>query len=98
MFSNIYDIFSKLINYGSLFNTEPSIEFDVPIGKNGDCYDRYLIRVEEMRQSVKIIEQCISKIESGAVCVDDKRISPPKKSDAKENMQDLINHFKLFTE
>ena len=74
------------------------LEFDVPIGKNGDCYDRYLIRVEEMRQSVKIIEQCISKIESGAVCVDDKRISPPKKSGAKENMEDLINHFKLFTE
>ena len=74
------------------------LEFDVPIGKNGDCYDRYLIRVEEMRQSVKIIEQCISKIESGTVCVDDKRISPPKKSDAKENMEDLINHFKLFTE
>jgi len=74
------------------------LEFDVPVGKNGDCYDRYLIRVEEMRQSVKIIEQCIAKIEAGAVCVDDRRISPPKKSDAKENMEDLINHFKLFTE
>jgi NADH-quinone oxidoreductase subunit D len=74
------------------------MNFEIPVGKNGDCYDRYLIRVEEMRQSVKIIEQCISKIESGAVCVNDKRISPPKKSDAKENMEDLINHFKLFTE
>jgi NADH-quinone oxidoreductase subunit D len=74
------------------------LDFDIPIGKNGDCYDRYLIRVEEMRQSVKIIEQCISKIEAGAVCVDDRRISPPKKSDAKESMEDLIGHFKLFTE
>ncbi len=74
------------------------LDFDIPVGVNGDCYDRYLIRVEEMRQSVKIIEQCIAKIEAGPVCVDDKRISPPKKSDAKENMEDLINHFKLFTE
>ncbi len=74
------------------------LEFSVPIGKNGDCYDRYLIRVEEMRQSVSLIEQCIEKIEPGAVCVDDPRIAMPKKSDAKESMEALINHFKLFTE
>lgn len=74
------------------------LEFEVPIGKNGDCYDRYLIRVEEMRQSVSLIQQCIEKIEDGEVCVQDPRISPPKKSQAKKSMEALINHFKLFTE
>lgn len=74
------------------------LEFGVPVGKNGDCYDRYLIRVEEMRQSLSIIEQCIAKIEPGEVCVDDPRIAIPKKSLAKQNMEAMINHFKLFTE
>lgn len=74
------------------------LKFSVPVGKNGDCYDRYLIRVEEMRQSVLIIEQCIAKIEPGAISVQDPRITIPRKDDTKENMEDLINHFKLFTE
>lgn len=74
------------------------LTFEVPIGKNGDCYDRYLIRVEEMRQSIKLVEQCIAKIEPGPINVEDPRIAIPHKSKAKENMEDLINHFKLFTE
>jgi NADH-quinone oxidoreductase subunit D len=74
------------------------LEFDVPIGKNGDSYDRYLIRVEEMRQSIKLIKQCIEKIPAGPVVTDDARISPPKRADMKESMEALINHFKLYTE
>ena len=74
------------------------LDFDVPIGKNGDSYDRYLIRVEEMRQSVRLIKQCISRMPSGAVVNDDTRIAPPKRSEMKHSMEALINHFKLFTE
>jgi len=74
------------------------LDFDVPIGKNGDSYDRYLIRVEEMRQSVHLIKQCIYRMPSGAVVTDDTRIAPPKRSEMKHSMEALINHFKLFTE
>lgn len=74
------------------------LEFDIPIGKNGDCYDRYLIRVEEMRQSIKLIHQCIEKIPDGPVALNDPRITPPSKHEAKVSMEALINHFKLFTE
>jgi NADH-quinone oxidoreductase subunit D len=74
------------------------LEFDVPIGKNGDSYDRYLIRVEEMRQSIRLINQCIEKMPNGAVVVDDPKIAPPKRGEMKHSMESLINHFKLFTE
>jgi NADH-quinone oxidoreductase subunit D len=74
------------------------LDFDVPIGKNGDSYDRYLIRVQEMYESVKIIEQCIAKIPNGEVVTDDKRVAPPKRADMKNSMESLINHFKLYTE
>jgi NADH-quinone oxidoreductase subunit D len=74
------------------------LDFDVPIGKNGDSYDRYLIRVEEMRQSVKLINQCIAKMPKGEVTTNDPRIAPPKRGDMKHSMEGLINHFKLFTE
>ncbi len=74
------------------------LDFDVPVGKNGDSYDRYLIRVEEMRQSVKLIKQCIEKMPSGAVSCDDPKISPPKRDAMKHSMESLINHFKLYTE
>ena len=74
------------------------LDFDIPVGKNGDSYDRYLIRVEEMRESVKLILQCIEKMPEGPVTVDDPKISPPKRSEAKHDMESLINHFKLFTE
>lgn len=74
------------------------LDFDIPIGKNGDSYDRYLIRVQEMYESIKIIEQCLAKIPNGEVVTDDKRVAPPKRDDMKHSMESLINHFKLYTE
>ena len=78
------------------------MDFDIPIGKNGDCYDRYLIRMEEMRQSVRIMKQCIEKLRApegqGRVSVDDNKIVPPKRGEMKRSMEALIHHFKLYTE
>jgi NADH-quinone oxidoreductase subunit D len=74
------------------------LEFDIPIGKNGDCYDRYLVRMEEMRQSLHIIRQCIEKLPGGAVVTDDPKIAPPKRALMKTSMEALINHFKLYSE
>jgi NADH-quinone oxidoreductase subunit D len=78
------------------------LDFDVPVGKNGDCYDRYLIRMEEMRQSVRIMNQCIERLNSkdgqGPVSVDDNKVVPPKRAEMKRSMEALIHHFKLYTE
>lgn len=74
------------------------LDFDIPIGKNGDCYDRYLIRMEEMRQSLRIILQCIERMPTGAIVTDDPKIAPPKRELMKHSMEALINHFKLYTE
>ncbi len=74
------------------------IDFDIPIGKNGDCYDRYLIRMEEMKQSLKIINQVLDKMPKGDVIIDNPRISPPKRNTMKSSMESLISHFKLYTE
>ncbi|MGA8919366.1 MAG: NADH-quinone oxidoreductase subunit D [Pseudolabrys sp.] len=78
------------------------MDFDIPIGKNGDCFDRYLIRMEEMRQSTKIMKQCLEKLRSsagqGPVTVDDHKIVPPKRGEMKRSMEALIHHFKLYTE
>jgi len=74
------------------------VDFDIPIGKNGDCYDRYLIRMEEMKQSLKIINQVLDKMPKGEVINDNPRISPPKRSTMKSSMESLISHFKLYTE
>ncbi|NBO19115.1 MAG: NADH-quinone oxidoreductase subunit D [Proteobacteria bacterium] len=74
------------------------LDFDIPIGKNGDCYDRYLCRMEEMRQSLRIMEQCLEKMPAGPVVTADPRIAPPKRGDMKHSMEALINHFKLYTE
>lgn len=76
------------------------MDFDIPIGVNGDCYDRYLVRVEEMRQSNRIIKQCIDWLRNnpGPVITDDNKIAPPNREGMKTNMEDLIHHFKLFTE
>ena len=74
------------------------LSFKVPIGKNGDCYDRYLCRVEEMRESVKIIKQCLERLPKGPVKSQDNKITPPPKKEIKESMEALIHHFKLFTE
>ncbi len=74
------------------------VDFDIPVGKNGDCYDRYLVRVEEMRQCLRIIEQCLNEMPGGPVMVDDNKIAPPKRSEMKRSMEALIHHFKLYTE
>jgi NADH-quinone oxidoreductase subunit D len=78
------------------------LEFDIPIGKNGDCFDRYLIRMEEMRQSTRIMKQCLEKLRSpegqGPVTVDDNKIVPPLRGEMKRSMEGLIHHFKLYTE
>src|SRR5690606_33656977 len=73
-------------------------EFDIPVGKNGDCYDRYLIRMEEMRQSLKIIKQACEQMPDGEVKPLDKKVSPPKRSEMKHSMEALLHHFKLYTE
>lgn len=76
------------------------LDFDIPIGKNGDSYDRYLVRIEEMRQSNRIIKQCIEWLRKneGPILSDNHKITAPKRKDMKTNMEDLIHHFKLFTE
>ncbi len=74
------------------------LDFDIPVGKHGDSYDRYLIRVQEMRESIKIISQCLEKMPEGPVSTSDTKISPPKRPEMKHSMEALINHFKLFTE
>ncbi|MEN7343635.1 MAG: NADH-quinone oxidoreductase subunit D [Pseudomonadota bacterium] len=76
------------------------VDFDIPVGVNGDCYDRYLVRVEEMRQSNRIIAQCVDWLRAnpGPVMLDDHKISPPKRVEMKGDMESLIHHFKLFTE
>ena len=83
--SNPYEVYSEL-------------DFDIPIGIHGDCYDRYLVRIEEMYQSVKIIKQALSKLPAGPIKTLDGKISPPSRSDMKKSMEALIHHFKLFTE
>lgn len=74
------------------------VEFDVPIGTKGDCYDRYLCRVEEMRQSLRIIDQCLNQMPAGEIKVDDAKLTPPSRHEMKTSMEALIHHFKLFTQ
>ena len=83
--SQPYDVYARL-------------DFDIPVGKNGDCYDRYLIRLEEMRQSLRIIKQCLVELPEGEVMTSNNKISPPKRADMKNSMESLIHHFKLYTE
>jgi NADH dehydrogenase (ubiquinone) Fe-S protein 2 len=73
------------------------VDFDVPVGINGDCYDRYLIRVAEMKQSLKIISQCLDKIPHGLIKTNDTKLSPPTKTELKQSMEALIHHFKIYT-
>ena len=82
------------------YSVYDELDFDIPIGVNGDCYDRYLVRVEEMRQSNKVIKQCIDWLRAnpGPVMTDDKKVSPPQRIGMKDDMESLIHHFKLFTE
>jgi NADH-quinone oxidoreductase subunit D len=74
------------------------MDFDIPIGKNGDCYDRYLCRIEEMRQCVGIIRQCIERMPDGPVAAEDNKVVPPRRAAMKQSMEALIHHFKLYTE
>jgi len=74
------------------------LDFDIPVGKNGDCYDRYLVRVEEMYQSLKIMRQCIEKMPEGPVHTNDGKFFPPSRGEMKRSMEALIHHFKLYTE
>jgi len=83
--SQPYDVYSQM-------------DFDIPVGKNGDCYDRYLCRVEEMRESLKIIKQCLEKMPAGAIKSTDRKFSPPTRGEMKRSMEALIHHFKLYTE
>ncbi len=79
-------------------NVYERLDFDIPIGKKGDCYSRYLVRMEEMRQSLRIMRQCLNEMPSGPVKVDDRKIAPPPRAEMKRSMEALIHHFKLYTE
>ncbi|MEM6811000.1 MAG: NADH-quinone oxidoreductase subunit D [Pseudomonadota bacterium] len=83
--SQPYDVYEKM-------------DFDVPVGKTGDCYARYLIRMEEMRQSIKIMKQALNELPDGDVKVNDYKISPPPRAEVKDSMEAMIHHFKLYTE
>jgi NADH-quinone oxidoreductase subunit D len=74
------------------------MDFDIPVGKTGDCYARYLVRMEEMRQSVKIMQQCLAQLPDGPVMADDHKVTPPPRVEMKRSMEALIHHFKLYTE
>ena len=75
-----------------------AVDFEIPVGRNGDCYDRYLVRMAEMRQSTYIIQQCLEKMRPGDVKVQDRKFTPPRRSEMKKSMEALIHHFKLYTE
>jgi len=83
--SQPYDVYDKM-------------DFDIPVGKTGDCYARYLVRIEEMKQSLKIMRQCLKQMPEGEVQVNDRKIAPPRRSEMKDSMEALIHHFKLYTE
>ncbi|NBR31571.1 MAG: NADH-quinone oxidoreductase subunit D [Sphingomonadaceae bacterium] len=74
------------------------VEFDVPVGTKGDCYDRFMVRVEEVRQSIRIMKQCLRDMPEGPVLTEDRKVAPPKRADMKQSMEALIHHFKLYTE
>ncbi|CAG2118242.1 unnamed protein product [Medioppia subpectinata] len=80
------------------YDSYEDFDFDIPIGLNGDCYDRYLCRIEEMRQSINIIIQCLNRMPAGEVRSDDNKVVPPTRAEMKSSMEALIHHFKLFTE
>lgn len=74
------------------------MEFDVPVGTRGDCYDRFMVRVEEVRQSARIMRQCLNEMPDGPVASSDRKVVPPKRGEMKQSMEALIHHFKLYTE
>jgi NADH-quinone oxidoreductase subunit D len=80
------------------YDAYDKMEFDIPVGRNGDSYDRYLVRIEEMRQSVRIIKQALAQMPAGPVKIDDRKVAPPPRGEMKRSMEALIHHFKLYTE
>ena len=82
------------------YETYDEVDFDIPVGVNGDCYDRYLVRIEEMRQTARILKQCVKWLRAnpGPVILEDHKLVPPRREDMKGDMESLIHHFKLFTE
>ncbi len=74
------------------------MDFDVPVGTNGDCYDRFMVRVEEVRQSARIMKQCLAEMPEGPIASLDRKVVPPKRGEMKQSMEALIHHFKLYTE
>ncbi|WP_264375036.1 MULTISPECIES: NADH-quinone oxidoreductase subunit D [unclassified Wolbachia] len=74
------------------------LDFDIPIGQNGDCYDRYLVRMAEIRQSISLVKQCVEKIPEGPIKTEDRKISPPPRAEMKTSMEAMIHHFKLYSE
>jgi NADH-quinone oxidoreductase subunit D len=83
--SQPYDVYAKM-------------DFDVPVGTKGDCYDRFMCRVEEVRQSARIMKQCLREMPEGPVMTDDRKVAPPKRAEMKRSMEAMIHHFKLYTE
>ncbi len=83
--SQPYDVYARM-------------KFDVPVGTRGDCYDRFMVRVEEVRQSMRIIRQCLTEMPEGPIASDDRKVVPPKRAEMKRSMEALIHHFKLYTE
>ena len=83
--SQPYDVYAKM-------------NFEIPVGTRGDCYDRFMVRVEEVRQSAKIMKQCLAEMPQGPIASDDRKIVPPKRAEMKQSMEALIHHFKLYTE
>jgi len=74
------------------------MEFDIPVGTRGDCYDRFMVRVEEVRQSARIMRQCLKDMPEGPIGSLDRKVFPPKRAEMKQSMEALIHHFKLYTE
>ncbi len=83
--SQPYDVYAKM-------------DFEIPVGTRGDCYDRFMVRVEEVRQSAKIMKQCLAEMPLGPIASDDRKVTPPKRAEMKQSMEALIHHFKLYTE
>ena len=80
------------------YDAYADMDFDIPIGKNGDCWNRFLVRIEEMRQSVRIMKQALDKMPPGPIKVNDRKVAPPPRAEMKQSMEALIHHFKLYTE
>ena len=80
------------------YDVYAEMDFDIPIGKNGDCWNRFIVRIEEMRQSVKIMKQALDKMPPGPIKVNDRKVAPPPRAEMKQSMEALIHHFKLYTE